>query len=76
MVSTLDMRRVIIALILLLLILTPLIAQTDRGKPNEAQTDRAPNVPRTVDEAVSVLKTRGYPQEIWIGFSAILKSKR
>jgi hypothetical protein len=61
MVSTLHMRRVTIAFILLLLILTPLIAQTDRGKPNEAQMHRAPNVPRTVDEAVSVLKTRGYP---------------
>jgi hypothetical protein len=57
MVSNLDMRRVTIALILLLLILAPLIAQTDKGKPNEAQTHRAPNVPRTVDEAVSVLKT-------------------
>jgi hypothetical protein len=57
MVSNLDMRRVTIALILLLLILTPLVAQTDKGKPNEAQTHGAPNVPRTVDEAISVLKT-------------------
>ena len=57
MVSNLDMRRVTIALTLLLLILAPLIAQTDKGKPNEAQTHRAPNVPRTVDESVSVLKT-------------------
>jgi hypothetical protein len=57
MVSNLDMRRVTIALILLVLILAPLIAQTDKGKPNEAQMLRAPNVPRTVDESVSVLKT-------------------
>lgn len=58
MVSNLDMRRVTIALILLLLlILTPVIAQTDKGKPNEPQTHGAPKIPRTVDEAVSVLKT-------------------
>lgn len=58
MVSNLDMRRITIALILLFLIATPLIAQADKGKPNETQTHRAPNTPRTVDEAVSVLKTR------------------
>lgn len=52
------MNRGIIALTLLLLALTPLMAQTDKGKPNNTQTHPAPEIPRTVDEAVSILKTK------------------
>jgi hypothetical protein len=53
-----DMRRVTLALILVLLTLTPLVAQTAKGKSNDTQMHPASNVPRTVDEAVSILKTR------------------
>jgi hypothetical protein len=52
------MRRLTIFSILVLLTLKPLTAQTDKGKPNDAPTHPAPNVPRTVDEAVSILKTK------------------
>jgi len=54
MVSNLDMTRVT-ALILVLLIAMALMGQ---GKPNDTQTQRASTVPSTVDEAVSVLKTK------------------
>jgi hypothetical protein len=58
MVSNLDMNRVIIDLILVVLVLTPSLGQTDKGKPNDTQAHSIPNVPRTVDEAVSILKTK------------------
>jgi len=53
------MKPVTIAFILVLVvILTPLVAQTDKGKSKDIQTQPAANVPRTVDEAVSILKTK------------------
>jgi len=44
--------------ILLFFLLTPLVAQTNVGKPNAPLTQSATNVPKTVDEAVAVLKTK------------------
>lgn len=44
------MRRVIVFSILLLLVSTPLIAQTDKSKPGDTQTHPAPNVARTAEQ--------------------------
>jgi hypothetical protein len=57
MVSNLDMSRVIIHLTLVVLILTFSMGQTGKSKPKNAPTHSIPNAPRTVDEAVSILKT-------------------
>jgi hypothetical protein len=58
MVFNLDMNRVITHLILIVLVLTPSMGQTDKGKPKDTQPHSTPNVPRTVDEAVLILKTK------------------
>jgi len=58
MVSNLDMSRVIIDLILVVLILTPSMGQTQNSTPKDTQAHSIPNAPRTVDVAVSILKTK------------------
>ena len=58
MVSNLDMNRVITDLILVVFLLTPSIGQTDKDKSKDSQAHSISNVPRTVDEAVSILKTK------------------
>ncbi len=56
--SNLGMKPRPTNFILLCLLLTPVMAQTNEAKPYSPQTYSVPKIPRTVDEAVSVLRTK------------------